>query len=217
MKRTITLIIVALLFSIFSQSFNLTSKVKVACVGDSITDGDGLQDRKTEAYPAILSTILGIDYEVINFGKSGATLLKSGDWPYWVKPAFKEAMDFNPDIVIIQLGSNDSKPQNIPSFPGEYVNDLRAMVDSFQSLPSNPQIYLCKPIPSFANRFHINDTVLCSEAIPAIDQVAFEKKCKVIDLHAAFIYKPQFFPDGVHPDKTGAIEIAACVAKSIKQ
>ncbi|NDW09959.1 GDSL-type esterase/lipase family protein [Dysgonomonas sp. 520] len=215
MRKT-TLIITILLFALFSQSFDHGSPKKVACVGDSITDGDGLQDRSKEAYPAILSVLLGDGYQVVNFGKSGATMLKSGDWPYWDKPAFREALAFNPDIVIIQLGANDTKPQNIPSFPGKYEEDLRAMVDSFQQLSSHPEIFLCKPIPSFKNRFHINDTILCSEAIPAIDKVAFEKKCRVIDLHAAFLYRPEFFPDGVHPDKNGAIEMAVIVAKSIK-
>ena len=192
------------------------SVMKVACVGDSITEGDGLADRANEAYPAILSNLLGNNYCVLNFGQSGATLLKNGDWPYWKKIAYKNVLAYEPDIVIIQLGTNDSKQQNIPSYPGEFVNDLREMVDSFLLLPSKPQIYLCKPVPSVNNRYHINDSVLQAVVLPAIEQVSIEKKCKIIDLHKAFADKMNLFPDGVHPDKKGAIEIAEFIANTIR-
>lgn len=190
--------------------------VKVACVGDSITEGDGLADRANESYPAVLSQLLGSGYRVLNFGQSGATLLKNGDWPYWKKIAYRNVLAYEPDIVIVQLGTNDSKQQNIPSYPGEFIEDLRSLVDNFQSLPSEPDIYLCKPVPSVENRFNISDSVLQAEVIPAIDQVAAEKKCKIIDLHTAFSDKMYLFPDGVHPDKVGAEKVAEFIANSLK-
>lgn len=193
-----------------------SSVVKVACVGDSITEGDGLTDRANEAYPAVLSQLLGSDYRVLNFGQSGATLLKNGDWPYWEKIAYKNVLAYEPDIVIVQLGTNDSKQQNIPSYPGEFIEDLRSLVDIFQSLPSKPEIYLCKPVPSVENRFNINDSVLQVEVLPAIEQVAAEKRCKIIDLHTAFSDKMYLFPDGVHPDKVGAKEVAEFIANSLR-
>lgn len=191
--------------------------IKVACVGDSITEGDGLKDRANEAYPAILSKELGKKYRVLNFGQSGATLLKKGDRPYWEKVAFKNVLAYEPDVIIIQLGTNDSRQQNILSYPGEFVNDLRAMVDSFQLLPSRPRIYLCKPVPSITNRYQIIDSVLVTDVIPAIDQVAVEKKCNVIDLYKAFADKTNLFPDGVHPNKEGAVQVAEIIARSINK
>lgn len=193
------------------------SIIKVACVGDSITEGDGLADRANEAYPAVLSHLLGKDYRVLNFGQSGATLLKKGDRPYWEKIAYRNVQAYEPHIIIIQLGTNDSKQQNVPSYPGEFVEDLRAMVDSFQLLPSHPQIYLCKPVPSKENRFNIKDSVLQVEVLPAVEQIAAEKDCKIIDLHTAFADKMDLFPDGVHPDKVGAREVAEVIAKTIKE
>jgi lysophospholipase L1-like esterase len=214
MKQSIVILLTAILY--FTLQSSGEPKIKVACIGDSITDGDGLQDRTKEAYPAILSAILGEDYEVLNFGKSGATMMKNGDWPYWAKPAFGEALAFNPAIVIIKLGSNDAKPQNIPAHRGEYIEDLRAMVDTFSTLPSRPRIYLCKPVPAFENRFHIIDSLLCSDVLPAIDIVAAEKDCRVIDLYTEFSDKQFYFPDGVHPDKAGAAAIAEYIANKIK-
>ena len=50
-------------------------RIKVACVGNSITYGTGLSDRATQSYPVQLQKLLGERYEVENFGKPGATLL----------------------------------------------------------------------------------------------------------------------------------------------
>ncbi len=59
----------------------LTAKTKIACVGDSITFGSGIPNREKLSYPAQLSALLGDDYEVRNFGVSGATMLENGDKP----------------------------------------------------------------------------------------------------------------------------------------
>ena len=47
-------------------------RIKVACVGNSITYGTGLSDRATQSYPVKLQKLLGERYEVENFGKPGA-------------------------------------------------------------------------------------------------------------------------------------------------
>lgn len=46
------------------------SAAKVACVGDSITFGHGLDDPSTESYPAVLADRLGAGHTVRNFGVS---------------------------------------------------------------------------------------------------------------------------------------------------
>ena len=56
-------------------------RIKVACVGNSITYGTGLSDRATQSYPVKLQKLLGERYEVENFGKPGATLLNQGHRP----------------------------------------------------------------------------------------------------------------------------------------
>lgn len=214
--KQITLLFTLVLFTVFTQSCNENKVIRVACVGDSITEGDGLKDRANEAYPAILSQELDGNYNIINLGQSGATLLKNGDWPYWKKIAYKNVLAIEPDIIIILLGANDSKPQNIPSHQGEFITDLREMVDNYKQLSSKPEIYLCTPVPAFENRFGISDSVLVADVIPAVEKVAAEKNCKIIDLHSAFIGKNNLMPDGVHPDKEGAAEIARFIAKHIK-
>src|SRR5579871_239964 len=84
--------------------------VKLACVGDSITAGVGASPGKS--YPDQLQALLGPKWQVKNFGVSGRTLLRQGDYPWWKESAYKDSHDFQPDAVVIMLGTNDTKPQN---------------------------------------------------------------------------------------------------------
>ena len=69
-------------------------KIKVACVGNSVTFGYGLANPAEDAYPAQLQKLLGEGYEVGNFGKSGATLLSKGHRPYILQKEFEDANSF---------------------------------------------------------------------------------------------------------------------------
>src|SRR5438477_7762110 len=119
--------------------------VRVACVGDSITYGAGLEHRETNSYPANLGRLLGSRFEVRNFGVSGATLLKKGDKPYWSFPEFTALNAFAPDAIVLKLGTNDSKPQNW-IHGDEFAGDLRQMLDSLAHLPSKPRLWVCLPV-----------------------------------------------------------------------
>ena len=66
--------------------------IRVACVGNSITYGTGIEDRARDSYPSQLQRMLGDKYVVGNFGKPGATLLYHGHRPYVVQKEFKEAL-----------------------------------------------------------------------------------------------------------------------------
>lgn len=85
--------------------------IKIACVGDSLTDGSKSSGGKKgdTAYPAWLGRILGSSYDVRNFGAAGDTLLRGTGWSYWDSAEFRQSKEFAPDIVIIMLGTNDFK------------------------------------------------------------------------------------------------------------
>ena len=187
--------------------------IRVACVGDSITYGAGVAEREKNCYPAVLGQLLGVGYEVKNFGVSGATLLKNGDKPYWKQGAFQAATDFAPQIVVIKLGTNDTKPQNW-KLKAEFAGDLGAMVDHFAALPSKPRVWLCLPVPVHRANFGINAPGL-GEAMALIRQVAAEKKTGLIDLHAALLPHPELFKDGIHPNAEGAALIAKAVGEAL--
>lgn len=190
------------------------SLIRVACVGNSITEGVGVKNQYQDSYPGVLSQLLGDNYDVRNFGLSARTLMNKGDLPYMHEWIFRDALNFNPDIVTIKLGTNDSKPHNW-IYKKDFKKDLEEMIDAFQSLPSHPRIYLCFPVPPTAFQWGINDSTIVREIIPFIKQVAKKKKLHTIDLHTALLPYPQCFPDHVHPNEEGAVYIAREIFKEL--
>lgn len=189
--------------------------IRVACVGDSITWGSTIENRDINSYPATLGRLLGAKFNVRNFGVSGTTLLKHGDHPYWDTDAFREAQDYNPDIVIIKLGTNDSKPQNW-KYKDEFMSDLRAMIVKFRYLPSQPQVWLCTPCPVYGNgQWGITPSVVVDEIVPAIQEIADECETPLIDIYGALNYHSELFPDTVHPNADGAEIIARTIAGAL--
>jgi len=178
----------------------------IACVGDSITYGSGISDRLRDGYPAQLERMLkefDPAWEVENFGVSGATLLSKGDKPYIRESAYQSARASNPDIVIIKLGTNDSKPHNWV-YANEYVPDYIAMIEAFRSLPSAPVVWICKPVPAFYVNFSIRPEVIRDEILPMIDEISLQTGAPVIDLYTALDGHGDLFPDGIHPNAEGA-------------
>jgi lysophospholipase L1-like esterase len=186
--------------------------IKVACVGDSITQGVGAQRGKS--YPAQLQGLLGDGYQVGNFGVSARTLLKKGDFPYWNEKKYQDALAMEPAIVVIMLGTNDTKPQNW-KFEAEFEADYRELVKSFQSLKSKPRVFVCRPVPvPGMGNYGINEENIQKE-IPRLDALAKALGCGVIDMHAALAKFPEMLPDRVHPNTAGAGEMAKAAARAI--
>lgn len=188
---------------------------RVACVGDSITFGDALAEPDQQSYPAQLQTMLGDSFEVRNFGRNGRTLLKAGHAPYWREEALAEALAMAPDVVVIMLGTNDSKPDNW-RYAEQFEPDYLALIDTFLHLPAPPEVIVCLPPPVYQNGFEITEHTLTQEIVPAIRQVAQQRPVILIDLPAVMRQKSTWFVDGVHPTAVGAAEIAQQVAMAIR-
>ena len=185
--------------------------VRVACIGNSITAGAMLSDSESEAYPAVLARLLGGEYEVENFGVSGATLLRQGDKPYWDEPALREASEFNPQIAIIELGTNDSKAANWDVHAHAFAGDAAALIAYFAALPSRPAIWVCLPPPAYSGVGGIRESVL-GQIRNALRRVAAREGARVVDVHAALAGKPELLTDGVHPTSAGAELLAQTIA-----
>ena len=201
-----------IILSVLLIAFTACQKepVRVACVGDSITYGHGIKDRLHDAYPGVLSTMLGEKYDVRNFGVSGTTTMMGTDMPYMNEQAYKDALAFNPDIVTIKLGTNDSKPYNWDG-NDHFKKDLKTLIESFRALPSKPQIWLCLPVPAYGHAWSINDSVIYNGVIPFIKEVAQEENLPLIDLNTPFQGKRQYFPDTIHPNEEGEKMIAEII------
>jgi len=186
----------------------------VACIGDSITYGSGISDPATNGYPAQLQRILrqyDPAWQVTNYGVSGATLLRRGDKPYIREVAYTSALAAKPDIVVIKLGTNDSKPQNW-QYKADFVADYGNMIDAFRALPSKPVEWICKPEPAFALNFSIRPDVIRDEILPLVEQISREKSAPIIDLYTALLDYPSLFPDSIHPNAEGAGIMARTIA-----
>lgn len=212
-----------------------SAQTRVACVGNSITAGYGLGWQ--EDYPFRLQEMLGNSYSVQNFGVSGMTFagetIKSGtnNSSYWKTDNFKAALSFNPDIVVIELGTNDSKffsnncigtdgqPQYNYNY-GQYdkenlYKDYEALIDTFAHLPTSPRIIATLQPYSNNCGWGIMDTAIVNQINPIIQEVATRKGVEIIDLHAEFNTPAWFLPDSVHPNATGAKELARIIKEGI--
>ena len=188
--------------------------VRVACVGDSITFGHGIKDRENDAYPGVLRSLLGEKYDVRNFGVSGSTTMMETDMPYMNEQAYKDALAFNPQIVTIKLGTNDSKPYNWKE-SDHFKQDLKTLIESFRALPSKPRIWLCLPVPAYGHAWSINDSVIFNGVIPFIKEVAQEENLPLVDLNTPMQGKRQYFPDTIHPNEEGQQIIADIVFENV--
>lgn len=190
--------------------------IRVACIGDSITFGLGIRDRSRDSYPSQLAAMLGNGWEVRNFGVSGATLLKKGDYPYWRMREYREALEFLPHVVIIQLGTNDTWSWNW-KYRKEFARDYLALIESFEKLGTKPRIYLCSIIPAYRGKDGAADPLIRNELFPRIQGIARSKYLPVIDLYHVFEGKQDLFADPLHPNEQGARLMAETVYRAVKE
>jgi lysophospholipase L1-like esterase len=184
-----------------------SDKIRIACVGDSITNGT--------YYPGDLWMLFGMaNYTIGNFGVDGtAASLDSGS-PYMFESEFQKAKEFQPNIVIIMLGTNDANAIITPNNEG-FVSSYVKLVEAFQALSTHPKIWIVKPPPVFSNGTIPSAELLNNHILPGIEQVAIQTNSQIIDVHSALSNSSRFFPDGVHPDPEGSQLIANEIYRAI--
>ena len=195
-----------------STPSSAAAKIRLACIGDSITEGAGA----SLAYPARFARLLGAEYDARNFGVSGCTLLKKGDMPYWSQSAFNSSLAFQPNIVVIMLGSNDAKPQNW-RYATNFVSDYLDLISRYANLTSSPSIYLCTPCPPIPpGAFNINPATVQTSVVPAVRLVSAQSQRPLIDVNGAMFGHKEWFPDLIHPNDSGAAVLAAVIYSGVR-
>ena len=190
--------------------------IRVDCVGDSITWGFTIVNRRRNSYPSVLQELLGADFDVRNFGHNDASARFDADTPYVTKKVYRDSLEWNPDIVLLMLGSNDTKRRNWD--PDIFRRDYSKLVESYRALPSSPRVILIAPIRIF-QPLNIPVLGLYSETMeggvrPAIREIAAEKGLELVDLVDLF-QDSNYLMDGVHPQITGAGMLAQAIYNSI--
>jgi lysophospholipase L1-like esterase len=188
---------------------NDSQRIRVACMGDSITD-----DKFTE-YTKDLQTMLGDKYDVGSFGIAGATVLYDTYWPYAYQTEFASGKNFLPDIVVIMLGTNDARTDNFGSIDN-FVEDYTKIIKQIQLLGTKPKIFVVKPAPIFENDLDLQPESFSEEIIPRIEQFANEQQLEIIDVYSVMENHPEYLVDGVHPNSDGSKVIATQVYNAIK-
>lgn len=199
--------------------------VKVACVGDSITQGINSSSNEL-TYPAYLQKLLGWDYCVLNAGLSGYSVCNNDPYAYGKCPQYRSALDFVPDVVIFALGTNDSNPGqdwkdwSDPGRKDLFLNSARELLDSFYAVNKDAQIFICLPTPLFDGRGYWDapnwNKNLDAYSLPLIKQIAEEYELPQVDLYTWGKENDGVFTDGLHPKDETYGDYAEAVYERIK-
>ena len=201
----------------------------MACIGDSITYGYGLESPDEQSWPALLQAKLGEKWQVVNLGVVASTLINEGRYPYRSTGNVEKAKELGADLFVIMLGTNDA---NDPNWDTEsYRTQLRALVDELadsastngqrsdtDNPPSQPQFVLMAPPCTF---FYLTDSsdernrIIGEDVRNAVHSVAAEKGVRFVDLYALTEQHPEWFPDYLHPNAEGAAAIADYVYEQV--
>ena len=197
-----------------NTKFGERSNLTIVCLGDSITYGYKLSNPVIESYPARLQKQVREGWQVLNLGVNGATVLNKGDIPTITQGAYQHSMKSMPDVVVLMLGTNDTKDINW-QYNGEFVSDYVALVNEMQDLPSHPHVIVCSIPPIFAD-YPNGINAKREEGInDLLKSVVADSDADFLDLYAVLSHEPSFFIDGVHPNARGAQEIATLVFNKV--
>jgi sialate O-acetylesterase len=193
----------------------IQSILKVALIGDQMVLGEKMDYAETDAYPIQLQELLGKNYILKTFAVNNATVLRKGNQPIWEDTLFQKAQDFQPDIVIIHLGWNDTKIRNWWKYGDEFITDYGEMIDTFVALKSKPKVMLCRPTRIFDIIDTMNDSTLIVGVLPNIDSLGVRKNLETIDLYQILGQRGDLFKYGVYPNKLACRIMAEMIYDAI--
>ena len=215
--------VVLVFFVLFNSGFfgGKDERIKISCVGDSLTYGSGvLKTRDTDAYPAQLQIKMGTDHLVSNFGLRNATASASGDLPYVESEEYQQSLKSKPDIVVLMLGTNDTKTYNWNA--SDYEAGLKELVESYQQLDTKPTVYLMRSPYCYSldgsdvAEYDIQPAVVSDELGGIVEKVAAETGVEVIDLYQLTEGQDELYTDGIHFNAKGYELIADEVYSNLK-
>ena len=212
-RKMVTLLFCLIATAVVGQS----KKIRIACIGNSVTYGLRHANPAESSYPQVLQKLLGEQYTVKNFGHSGATLLRKGHNPYQKTPQFAQAFAFVPDIAIISLGLNDTDPRNWPNYRDEFVSDYGSLIDTIRVSNPSVRIYICRLSPIFNDhpRFLSGTRDWFWQIQALIPKIAETYNTGIIDFHTPLYTRPHLLPDAVHPNEEGASILAKAAYQAI--
>ncbi|QCX54268.1 GDSL-type esterase/lipase family protein [Elizabethkingia sp. JS20170427COW] len=200
-------------------SFAQSRKIKVACVGNSITYGFGAKNPAEESYPARLQGLLGTSYEVKNFGHSGATLIREAYRPYHKTKEYQAALQYQADIAIIELGVNDTDPRDWPHYRDSFERDYHLLIQDLKRSNPKVEIYITRLLPVFEDhpRFQTSTYAWYWDIQKKLESIAKGNKVRLIDTYTPFAKRPDLIDDWntLHPNAKGYAHLSQMIYKSL--
>lgn len=185
-------------------------KIRLACIGDSITYGSKIKQRKAYCYPAQLERLLGGKFKVKNFGHPGARVSMRSSKNYMNFSEYEESLKFNPDVVIISLGINDCSVGEWEDNKKVFTESYEKLIRSYRKLNSNSRIWLTNlmPVmPPYEPYLEIQGNI--KECQSLIESLAGRKNITLVDLFTELNKQHRIYArDGIHPSREGAKIIA---------
>lgn len=189
-------------------------QVRVACVGDSLTYGYGVSNWVKNNYPTQLGGMLGDGYCVNNYGYSGHAVSKTSGRAYTAEKLYRQSLEFAPNVVVIMLGSNDTKAQNWKG-KESLIEDYAEIIESYLALESLEKMIIMSPTPVWERNgkvhYGLNKELIATDVHDAAKELAERFGLGYIDLYEIFEDKGGLFKDGAHPNAEGARIIAQTV------
>ncbi len=194
---------------------NRTDSIRVVCLGDMLSMGLGLEKPADDCYPAHLTRLLGEGWIVANMAAPRVCVMAAADFPLFRHQAMPSAILYDPDVVVICLGSNDARSNNWPH-ADEFVKDYTAMVETFKGLPTKPRVWICSPTPVFTNATAtIAPATIPEQMLPMLREVSAATGAGFIDFYTPLKDHPDLFLDGFFPTRDGSLRMAELVHAAI--
>lgn len=199
----------------------MEKKIKIACVGDSITNGHGANNLEKESYPAKLQELLGNNFIVENYGVNAMTVVNSTQTPYTKTEKYSMSLESNADVVILMLGTNDAKLANWAKNEHNFMNDYKQLIKQYKAMQSKPQIFIATSPTAWRTYGTLNDNTIIPEIVDEKvvviqKEIAKEFECEIIDIHNLTKNMKEYFPDTIHPNTDGYQKIAEFMYDGIK-
>lgn len=194
------------------------NQIRVACVGDSITYGALIPNWYKYNYPHRLQGMAGKQYCVHNYGFSSYTAMETGDHPYPKTLRFRRSLSFQPDVVFLMFGTNDSKKVNWRGRE-EFKRQYEKLLRNYLRLKSKPRvIVMLPPCPHHMNgeegseyTFGIRRNQIL-EIGEVLHELAEQYGLETLDMFTSTQEHPEWFlQDGIHPNANGAEQLAKIV------
>lgn len=199
----------------------IAGKRKIACVGDSITFGHGVNGKTEKTWEYTVNQILGESFQVINYGASGRTVQTAGDYPYTSDKIFEYSLECGAETYLILLGTNDAKPWNWDQ--KRFEKDYESFIKRYIELPGKPEVILMTPPQCFPDEtsgivpYGIRKDVIDRFIVKYIGETAERLRLPVIDLYEYTKDHSEWFTDGVHPNEKGNRAIGEFIAVELNK